>query len=252
MPRIIQALRNAVEAVQPLVVTFNLKTSQSEALYKAFKTIKEGSQFAVLTPAQQRIVENEIRDAQLSGVALEGEKKTMFNAIQQELAKLSTTFSNNVLDSTKAFTVIIKKKEEVAGLPESARALASQTAVTKGHKQSTPENGPWVFTLDAPSFLPVQQHAKNRALREMMYEQYITRASEKSVAKETKTGEIVGAVKDGLVGKRQGFGMLVKRLAQKVGGVGKTKSLDNTVSSCLPLLFFTRATHCCCHAARLF
>ena len=223
-----EALRNAVEAVQPSVVAFNLKTSQSEALYKAFKALKDGPQFANLSPAQKRIIENEIRDAQLSGVALEGEKKARFNAIQQELAKLSNTYSNNVLDSTKIFTVRITMKEEVAGLPESALGLASQTAVSKGDKDSTPEKGPWVFTLDAPSFLPVQQHAKNRNLRERVYEQYITRASEKTVAKESKIGEILGAMKDGQVGKRQGLGMLVKRVAEKIG-MSKSKSLDNTV-----------------------
>jgi hypothetical protein len=119
-------------------------------------------------------------------------------------------------------------KEEVAGLPESALGLASQTAVSKGDKDSTPEKGPWVFTLDAPSFLPVQQHAKNRNLREKVYEQYITRASEKTVAKESKFGEILGAMKDGQVGKRQGLGMLVKRVAEKIG-MAKSKSLDNTV-----------------------
>jgi len=225
-----EALRNAVEAVQPTVVTFNLKTSQSEAVYKAFKTIMEGPQFASLSPAQKRIVENEIRDAQLSGVALEGEKKERFNAIQQELAKLSTSFSNNVLDSTKAFTVRITKKDEVVGLPASALGLASQTAVSRGDKDSTAENGPWIFTLDGPSFLPVQQHAKNRALRELLYEQYITRASEKTVAKEKQMGEIAGAIKDGTVGKRQGLGMLAKRAAQKIG-MSEEKSLDNTVKS---------------------
>jgi oligopeptidase A len=222
-----EALRNAVEAVQPMVVTFNLKTSQSEAVYKAFKAIKESPAFAGLSDAQKRIVENEIRDAQLSGVALEGDKKARFNAIQQELAKLSTTFSNNVLDSTKAFTVRITDKEQVAGLPASALGLASQTAASKGDKDSTPENGPWIFTLDAPSFLPVQQHAKNRELRETMYEKYITRASEKSGAAVSKTGDILGQVKSGAVGKRQGIGMLFKRFTQKLG-MGKSKSLDNT------------------------
>ena len=227
-----EELRNAVEEVQPMVVTFNLKTSQSEAVYKAFKAIKDGPQFAGLTAAQRRIVENEIRDAQLSGVALEGEKKARFNAIQQELAKLSTTFSNNVLDSTKAFTVRITSKDEVAGLPASALGLASQTAVSKGDKNSTPEDGPWVFTLDGPSFLPVQQHAQNRELRQTMYKQYITRASEMTSAKEANSGEIVGAVKAGGMGKRQGLGMLAKRFLRKLG-ISKPKSLDNTVRSAL-------------------
>ena len=110
-------------------------------------------------------------------MALEGEQKERFNAIQQELSKLSTKFSNNVLDGTKAFSKTITDKEDVAGLPKSALALASQTAKDKGHPDATAEDGPWVFTLDIPSYLPVMLHAKNRSLREELYKTYLTRAS---------------------------------------------------------------------------
>ena len=91
-------------------------------MYKTFKVIKEGS---------QRIVENEPGDAQLrvsGGAALVGEKKTDQCHPTGAKLRLSTTFSNKVLDSTKSFTFLITKKEEVAGLPESALGLASQTA----------------------------------------------------------------------------------------------------------------------------
>ena len=58
---------------------------------------------------------------------------------------------------------------QVEGLPESALALASQTARAKGDEASTTEGGPWVITLDAPAYMPVMQYAKDRSLREKIY-----------------------------------------------------------------------------------
>jgi oligopeptidase A len=103
--------------------------------------------------------------------------KERFNAIAEELTQLSTTFSNNVLDSTKAFSKLLTSKADVDGLPASALALMAQQAQGKGHEAATPEDGPWLVTLDIPSYLPVQLHAKSRSLREEVYRAYITRAS---------------------------------------------------------------------------
>ena len=127
----------------------------------------------------------------------------------KELEKLSHKFSENVLDATKKFEKLITDKKEMDGLPPSALGLFAQAALSKvsiltiiymqipmlfsfvvrhfysldmcvwhkGHENATAENGPWVITLDAPSYLPVMQHAKNRALREELYRAYLTRAS---------------------------------------------------------------------------
>merc|ERR1712176_1632770 len=170
-------LREAVEEVQPDQVAFSLRLSQSEQIYRGFKAIREGSAWETLSEPRQRIVLENLRDAELSGVALEGKDKERFNEIQQELSKLSTKFNNNVLDGTKSFVKTITDKKEVDGLPDSALALASQTAVSKGNKDATAESGPWVFTLDIPSYLPVMLHAKNRDLREEVYKTYLSRAS---------------------------------------------------------------------------
>ena len=123
-------------------------------------------------------MESEIRDAELAGVALTGASKERFNEIQKRLAQLSTDFSNNVLDATKAFSVRLTKKEEVDGLPPSALALSAQSAKSKGDEGATAEDGPWLITLDFPSYMPVMQYAKDRSLREKMYKAYLTRASE--------------------------------------------------------------------------
>jgi len=93
---------------------------------------------------------------------LSGEAKARFNAIAEQLAQLSTAFTNNVLDATKAFALLLTSPEQVAGLPSSALGMFAQAAKAKGHPDASPAAGPWLVTLDAPSYMPVMQHAKDR------------------------------------------------------------------------------------------
>ncbi len=171
-------LREAHEAVQPQVVQFGNRLNQSQSIYNAFKKLRESNAWKNLESAQQRIVDAAIRDAELSGVGLQGEAKERFNAIQMELAEAGTKFSNNVLDATKAFSLKLTEKAEVEGLPPSLLSLAAQVARGQGEENATPENGPWVITLDIPSYGPFMQHSTRRDLREKIYKAYITRASQ--------------------------------------------------------------------------
>ena len=171
-------LREAYEEVQPLLVQFVNRLGQSKPIYQAFKEIRGGADWDSLDPAQQRIVESSIREAELSGVGLEGEAKQRFNEIQQALAELSTKFSNNVLDATKGFSLTLTDPKEVEGLPPSLLALAAQAAREDGAENATPKSGPWRITLDYPSYIPFLQHSRRRDLREKIYRAFITRASE--------------------------------------------------------------------------
>uniref|UniRef100_M4CPC9 oligopeptidase A n=1 Tax=Brassica campestris TaxID=3711 RepID=M4CPC9_BRACM len=164
-------LRAAIEEVQPEKVKFQLRLGQSKPIYNAFKSIRESPDWNTLIEAPQ------IKEAVLSGIALEDDKREEFNKIEQELEKLSHKFSENVLDATKKFEKLITDKKEIEGLPPSALGLFAQAAVSKGHENATADAGPWLITLDAPSYLPVMQHATNRALREEVYRAYLSRAS---------------------------------------------------------------------------
>lgn len=178
-------LREAFEQARPHFVTFGLRISQSEPVYQALKGIREGDEWEKLDEAQRRIITTHLQDMELSGIGLSGEKRERFNEIINELSKLSTDFSNHVLDATKAFELEITDPADVEGLPPSLLALAAQSYNTVSDlpedappREATPENGPWRFTLDIPSFLPFMKHCRNRDLRETMYRAYITRASE--------------------------------------------------------------------------
>ncbi|GAB1539816.1 hypothetical protein NUACC21_24830 [Scytonema sp. NUACC21] len=170
-------LREAFETVQPQVVQFSNKLSQSQPIYNAFKALRTSDSWSTLDAAQQRIVEAAIRDAELAGVGLEGEARERFNAIQMELAEISTKFSNHLLDATKAFSLTLTTQEEIDGLPPSFLSLAAQAARSAGEENATTENGPWRITLDAPSYMPVMQHSTRRDLREKLYKAFIARAS---------------------------------------------------------------------------
>jgi oligopeptidase A len=170
-------LRTAHATVQPNIVQFINKLNQSKAIYQGFKQLRNSQEWEQLNSAQKRIVETAIRDAELSGVGLEGEKRDKFNAIQLELAELSTQFSNHVLDATKAFSLTLTTPEEITGLPPSLLSLAAQAARAEGSENATPENGPWRITLDFPSFGPFLKYSQRRDLREKVYRAYISRAS---------------------------------------------------------------------------
>jgi oligopeptidase A len=184
-------LREAYESVLDDVVQLGLRASQSRPIYEACVAIRNGSDWETLSPTRQRIVEKKIQSAELSGIGLEGAQQERFNEIAQELSQLSTTFSNNVLDATKLFELVLTEQTDVDGLPESALAMAAQSFNQKQSErvaeagddpesvdEATPESGPWRFTLDGPSFLPFMQHCRRSELREQLYRAFLTRASE--------------------------------------------------------------------------
>jgi oligopeptidase A len=170
-------LRAAHEQMQPQTVEFWMRLGQSTALYQGYKTIESSPEFASFDVAQQRIIIAAIRDMELSGVGLTGAPKQRFNEIQLELAELSNKFSNNVLDATKAYSLTLTKPDEIAGLPASLLGQAAQAARAAEHEAATPTDGPWVITLDAPSYIPFMQHSQRRDLREQVYKAQVSRAA---------------------------------------------------------------------------
>ncbi|CAI9110562.1 OLC1v1010613C1 [Oldenlandia corymbosa var. corymbosa] len=144
-----------------------------QAIEDVQRAIRESPSWDSLSDARKRIIDLRIREAVHEGIALEGDKRDRFNAINQELAKLSQKFLGNMLDSTKKFEKIITDKNDIEGLTSTALELAAQTAVSKGHKNATAENGPRVLTLDSQSYDSVMEHARNRNIRKELYLAYL-------------------------------------------------------------------------------
>ena len=171
------AWREAEEALQPEVVRFFLRVSQSRPLHAALLALREGPGWGALPEGRRRAVEAALRDARDAGVALEGAARERFVALSQRLSELSTKFENNTLDATKAFALLLREEAQVAGLPPAVRALCAASAREAGETDATAERGPWRVTLELPIYGPVQQFAEDAALREKTYRARVSRAS---------------------------------------------------------------------------
>ena len=164
-------LRDAYESCLPILSEYGTFVGQHEYLYQAYLSIKNGSEFEQLDIAQQKVITNALRDFKLSGIALNDENKKRYGEIATRLSELSSSFSNNVLDATHAFSITIANKDELTGLPESALAAAKELATSK-------EQQGFTFTLNIPSYLPVMMYCDNADLRKQLYSAFVTRASD--------------------------------------------------------------------------
>ncbi|MGB9109270.1 MAG: M3 family metallopeptidase [Telluria sp.] len=186
-------LRAVYNENQPKVTEFWTELGQNEALFGKYKQLRGAAGFVNLAPARKRIVENALRDFRLGGAELPDKQKERFAEIQEQQAMLSTRFSENVLDATNDFKLLVENEAELAGLPDDAKAAARAAAERDG-KQG------WQFSLHFPSYFPLLQFADNRELREKIYRANATKASEmgavfSEVEKWDNTGNIAQLLK---------------------------------------------------------
>jgi oligopeptidase A len=165
------ALREAYNANLPKVTQYWTELGQDTARFERYKQLASSPAYAALTPARRRIIDNALRDFRLGGAELPAEVKPRYAAIQEELASLSAKFSENVLDATNAYALVIEDEARLAGIPADVLAAARDAAGKDGKPG-------WKFTLHMPSYWPVMQYADDRALRETLYRESATRASE--------------------------------------------------------------------------
>lgn len=154
------------EEIIPLISNYETELSQNEHIYSSLRTIHYNFNSS-LNDIQKKVLENEIRDFKLGGCGLEDEQKKRLKQINLRLSKLSNTFSQNLLDATNAYEMIVDNFEDVKEIPQSDLALASfeEEGKTK-----------YKFTLQMPSYLAYITYGNNRKLREKIYKAYTTRA----------------------------------------------------------------------------
>jgi len=164
-------LRDAYNACLPKLSEYGTEMGQNAELFAAYKQVRNSDDFEQLDTAQKKIIENALRDFELSGIGLNDDDKQQYKELMQALSKLTSKFEENVLDATHGWEKYIDDETMLAGLPETAIALARQNAKNAG------KSG-WLFSLEFPSYFPIMTYADNRALREEMYTAYVTRASD--------------------------------------------------------------------------
>ena len=164
-------LREAYQACLPLLSEYSTWAGQHKGLYEGYLKLKNSPAFESYSLAQKKAIENSLRDFELSGISLPEDKQKRYGEISARLSELSSDFSNNVLDATMGWDIVITDESQLKGLPKSALEAAKLSAESKGKKG-------YRFTLEFPSYYPVLTYCENRELREMMYKEYATRASD--------------------------------------------------------------------------
>lgn len=163
-------LRKAYNEALPIVTQFWIGLSQS-SLSQKYKAIKESDGFKNLSAVRQRIINEELIDFKLAGAFLPEDKKDELKTVKETLAQESQKFSENLLDATNAYGLLIEDEKELEGIPADDIAAFKETA------QAANQEG-YRITLQIPHYLAVLQYAQNRKLRETLYHAYVIRASE--------------------------------------------------------------------------
>ena len=154
------------EECLPIISKYESEISQNENIYTSFKNIQSNEK-STLSNIQLKVLENEIRDFELSGCQLENNKKQRLEEIDLALGELSHKFSQNILEATNSFSLIIENFEDVKEIPKSDLELAKfeEDGKTK-----------YKFTLQMPSYIAYMTYGTSREKREELYKAYTTRA----------------------------------------------------------------------------
>ncbi|AJD46461.1 oligopeptidase A [Isoalcanivorax pacificus W11-5] len=166
-----EALRNAYNVCLPQLSEYGTEVGQNAELFRAYQSVRDSAEFATLTPAQQKDLDDTLRDFRLSGVDLPADKKAQYMENSKRLSELTSAFSDAVLDATQSWRRHVTDAAELDGVPDVALAGAADKAREEGLDG-------WLLTLDFPCYYAVICHARNRALREDIYRAYSTRASD--------------------------------------------------------------------------
>ncbi len=171
-----ESLREIYSKFLPEIINLNNKFGQSKIIYDALVKLKKTNNFDQI---KNRILDKEIVEMEHRGISLSIENQKEFNIISENLGKLSTTFSNNVLDATNAWSLILNNKSQIDGLPERVLELMSISAhkYLKKDGEADSKNGPWKLSLDIPTYTAFMTYANDRNLREKLYKAFVSRAS---------------------------------------------------------------------------
>lgn len=160
-------LREVHNEMLPAVSAFGAKITLDSELWKALQLFDEKNESSSLNPIDRRLLEETLLDFKEAGADLPEKKRNRLEEISKELAQVTQKFSEQVLDATNEWKIVVRDKDRLKGLPETARETARQTAIEKLGEEEGQDA--WVFTLHAPSMLPVLQYLEDDEIRKEVW-----------------------------------------------------------------------------------
>ena len=157
--------------LSPLLSKHSDDISLNPKLFARVKAVHDQMEELSLNKEQKKLVDESYKSFVRNGANLDSASQERLRELNSEIDMLQLTFGQNMLKETNAFQLVVDKKEDLAGLPETLIANAAETAKEAGME------GKWVFTLHNPSVMPFLQYAENRDLREKIFKAYINRGN---------------------------------------------------------------------------
>lgn len=161
------ALREAHNALLPKVAAFYAKIPLNAGLWQRLNAVAQTPAARALSGIHRRFLDETVADFRQAGADLPASQRARLEALQGELAQLTQKYSENVLDATNAWQLVIDDESRLAGLPAHAKAAARRSAESKG--LGADGKPAWRFTLHMPSQEPVMIHAADEGLRREMW-----------------------------------------------------------------------------------
>ena len=161
-------LREVYKKVLPRVTEFYSGICLRPELWKVVRAMSESPEIETLDPVRQRHVNELVQDFLECGADLDEPQRARIKEIDNSLAEITQSFSENVLDSTNKWELVLDEPQLVSGFPEVLRENARESALAKGY--GTPESPKWRFTLHAPSINPFMKYVEDEGLRRKAWE----------------------------------------------------------------------------------
>lgn len=153
-----------IESILPVLSSYSSDMARDKNVYKGMMFIKE-HEYKNLDFAQKKVIDDSIKGFKIAGVDLPLDKQKRLKEISEKLSKLSNDYSNNILAANKKHKIKIQDEKILGYMPESDKAAAKT------------DDG-FEFSLLAPSFIPFMEYVVDRKLREEMYNNFATRATD--------------------------------------------------------------------------
>lgn len=180
-------LQTVSEELLPRYTAFSDEMMMNPALFQRVKYLYDRRDSLGLAHDETRALEETYKGFARNGALLDADKQARLKDVNSRLANLYIKFNKNLLEATNAFEIVVDNKEDLAGIPQSTVDNAAEEAKSRG------KEGKWVFTLHAPSRLPVLQYADNRSIREKMWKGYTENAQSGTTDNRPVINDIVKA-----------------------------------------------------------
>jgi peptidyl-dipeptidase Dcp len=165
-----EEMQQLAAEISPILTEFNNEIMQNADLFGRVKSVYDQAYKFDLDDEQKMLLTKSYKGFIRSGANLSGADKDRFKEISMGLSKLTLNFGENVLAETNAFQLILEDESDLAGIPTGIKAQAAATAKEEG------QEGKWLFSLQAPSYIPFVEYADKRELREKMFRAFVSKS----------------------------------------------------------------------------